>query len=112
VDFLLSYHGRGELHGLPHEERDFDDDGNPDRFVPLVNLADGIELTGPFGEPYVVKAVARERILQPADTEPSDLSLDLAEQLVIPDGSRYTTPSIGARPDINDPPAVIEGEVQ
>jgi len=34
-----------------------------------------------------------------------------ASDLVLPDGTNYVTPNIGAKPVVTDPPRVIAGEV-
>ena len=108
--FFLDYGGPGDLWGLPQEGIDFNEDGNYDRWYPIVNLADGVVL-GPTGTEYVVKAYEIEQALQEDEGGLGVLTVVGASDLVLPDGSNYETPNIGDKPTVDDPPAVIAGEV-
>lgn len=109
--FLLSYHGHGELVGIPFDPVDLDEDGFPDRWYPRFNIADGT-LLGPEGDEYVVRAIDTEVTLQ-ADPDGCDgLDVSAAAALVLPDVSDWTLPDIGDEPDLDSAPAVIDGELQ
>lgn len=108
--YLLFYNGPGDLGGLPYFGIDFDADGSEDRFYPVFSLADGI-LLGPSGTEYVLKALELEQSLLMDGAYAGSLDLTGASDLVLPDGSSYQAPDIGAAPVITDPPRVIEGVV-
>jgi hypothetical protein len=109
--FLLGYGGDGNLWGIPHTGLDFDGDGNFDRFVPEFSILDGT-LMGPSGDEYVIRAIDSELTLEEDPAGCGGLDLADAAALVLPDGSSYTAPNIGAKPLVTDPPAVIAGRVQ
>jgi len=110
--FLLEYRGDGQLFGIPFVPVDTDQDGQPDHQVPLFSIADGVAV-GPGGIGWVVRAVERELVLQPAvGGPPSGLDPALADQLVLPDGGFYRTPDIGPVPALAGTPAVVGGEIQ
>ena len=109
--YFLSYNGPGNLHGVPFEGVDLNGDSNPDRWYPLFSIKDGT-LLGPTGTEYVIRAVEVEQTLNEDVGGAPSLDLSLADGLTLPDGSGYVTPNIGARPTVNDPPAVIDGVVQ
>ncbi len=108
--FFLDYGGPGDLWGLPQEGVDLNDDGEPDRWYPVVSLADGVVL-GPTGTEYVVKAIEIEQALQEDPSGEGELDIVDASDLVLPDGSSYAPPLIGDKPVVTDPPRVIAGEV-
>jgi len=108
---FFSYGGPGELHGVPYDGVDFDNDGNPDRYYPQFSIADGV-LCGPTGAEYVLRAVESELTLGASSGGCVGLDTANASGLTLPDGSSYDTPDIGAKPVVNDPPAVIQGVVQ
>jgi len=108
--YYLSYGGAGQLWGLPQQGVDLDADGDPDRWYPVVNLADGIVL-GPTGTEYVIKALEIEQTLAPDAAYAGPLDLANANTLVVPGVSLYTQPAIGPAPVINDPPRVVQGVV-
>jgi hypothetical protein len=108
--YFLNYGGPGQLWGLPQEGVDLNADGQPDRWYPVVNLADGV-LLGPTGTEYVVKGLEIEQTLAPDPAYAGALDLDDANALVIPSGSLYTTPDIGPAPVVTDPPRVVQGVV-
>ena len=111
--FVLEYHGPGDLHGIPHEGVDFDGDTNEDRWYPVFGMRDGTTLTDSNGVEYVVKAVEKEQVLTVVGAgECAGLELPADGELTLPTEDGYTTPDIGTRPTVTDPPAVIEGEVQ
>jgi len=109
--FLLSYNGAGELHGIPMLPSDLDGDGNPDRWYPQFSLADGV-LMGPTGTEYVVRGVQHELTLQPLPGGCEGKTTDAAAELSLPAANEYVAPDIGPKPVVEDPPAVIAGEVQ
>ena len=109
--YFLNYEGPGNLWGIPHEGVDLDGDSEEDRWYPLFSIEDGV-MVGPTGEEYVIKATEMEQTLQEAPGECGALSLDAADSLVLPTEDDFTTPDIGEKPVVNDPPAVVEGEVQ
>ncbi|MCB9899492.1 MAG: hypothetical protein H6825_15915 [Planctomycetes bacterium] len=108
--FLLEYNGPGDLWGLPHDGVDTDGDGYPDRWYPVVNLADGT-LMGPTGSEYVVRAWEQEQTLTEDPQGCFELNVDTVKQLPLPDGSTFETPYIGKEPTVDDAPAVVAGEV-
>jgi hypothetical protein len=108
--FFLEYGGPGDLWGLPQEGADLNDDGNDDRWYPIVNLADGV-LLGPTGTEYVMRAYEIEQSLREDPAGLLVLDVVDASDLVLPDGSNYSTPNIGDKPVVTDPPRVIAGEV-
>lgn len=103
--FLLSYNGPGDLYGVPSA-----DNGNG-RYYPLFSIESGT-LVGPTGTEYVIKAVEVEQSLNLAVGQCGALDLAPAQAMVLPDGSNYEVPSMGARPVVTDSPAVITGTVQ
>ena len=110
--FLLEYRGDGQLFGIPWQQVDTDQDGNPDHDVPLFSIADGVTL-GPQGFGYVVKTIERELLLQPdVNGPPPGLDPALADTLLLPDGGFYRTPEIGPVPLLDIAPAVVGGEIQ
>lgn len=110
--FLLEYRGAGQLLGIPFQPVDTDQDGQSDHDVPLFSIADGVAV-GPGGLGYVVRAVERELVLQPAGGgPPPGLDPALADQLLLPDGRFYRTPAIGPVPQPSGSPAVVGGEIQ
>lgn len=110
--YVLSYGGPGDLHGLPYHGVDLDNDGNPDRFYPVLSLVDAT-LMGPTGIEYVVKASDIELTLSVDSGLGACDGLDTAEAalLALPDGSDYTPPDIGPPPTVEEAPRCIEGEV-
>ena len=108
---VLNYNGPGDLHGIPHQGVDFNNDGSPDRFYPTFSIADGV-LCGPTGDEYVIRAVGSEIRLQAAPGGCTGLDTANASSLTLPNGSSYVAPDIGPRPTVTAPPAVIEGVVQ
>jgi len=108
--FFLDYGGPGDLWGLPQDGVDLNDDGHPDRWYPVVSLADGVVL-GPTGTEFVVKAIEIEQALQEDPSGEGELDIVGASDLDLPDGTSYAPPLIGNRPVVNDPPRVIAGQV-
>ena len=108
--YFLNYNGPGQLWGLPQEGVDLNADGNPDRWYPTVNLADGV-LLGPTGTEYVVRAMEIEQTLAPDLAYAGSLDLIAAGNLIVPTSALYTTPAIGAPPVVTDPPRVVQGVV-
>ncbi len=108
--FFLDYGGPGDLWGLPEDGVDLNDDGSPDRWYPVVSLADGV-LLGPTGTEYVVKAMEIEQALQEDPSGDGELDIVDASNLVLPDASDYAAPTIGDKPVVDEPPRVIAGEV-
>lgn len=110
--FVLGYGGPGNLSGLPYHGIDLDADGNPDRYYPVISLADGT-LVGRTGTEYIVKATNVELTLSVDGVVGACSGLDTAAAalLPLPDGSGYTAPDIGAPPTVEDAPRCIEGEV-
>ncbi len=109
--FLLTFHGHGDLSGIPHDPVDLDGDDFPDRWYPRINIADGT-LVGPTGTEYVVRALDKELTLQEDELGCEGLTLTAAEALELPEESVYTLPDIGPEPTVEAPPAVIDGIVQ
>ena len=108
--FVLNYGGPGQLWGLPQQGRDLNDDGQPDRWYPAVNLADGL-LLGPTGTEFVLKAMEIEQTLALDPAYAGPLTLDAASTLVVPGIGLYTAPDIGPGPVVTDPPRVVQGVV-
>lgn len=110
--FVLQYGGPGNLSGLPFHGIDLDDDGNPDRYYPVLSLVDGT-LVGRTGTEYVVKATNLELTLSLDSASGACDALDTAAAalLTLPDGSDYVAPDIGPPPTIDEAPRCIEGEV-
>lgn len=107
---IFDYAGHGELHGIPGEGVDFDDDGNFDRWFPAFSIKDAT-LCGPTGTEYVLKALDSEVLLGSATGECGALSLDDVAGLVLPTDADWTDPELGAAPTVTDAPRVIEGTV-
>jgi hypothetical protein len=107
--FLLNYNGPGDLHGIPHQGLDLDDDGHPDRFYPVFSMADGV-LCGPTGTEYVLKALDVELTLGDAPGQ-CQQTIGPVAGLPLPDETWYSPPDIGPKPFVDDAPAVITGEV-
>jgi hypothetical protein len=59
----------------------------------------------------VVKAYEIEHSLQEDPAGAGQLDIIDASDLVLPDGSDYSPPTIGTKPVVDDPPRVIAGEV-
>ena len=109
--FYLDYNGPGDLWGIPHEGVDLNGDSQEDRWYPLFSLADGT-LVGPTGTEYVVRAMEMEQTLAEDPGAAPGLDVSAADSLVLPTASAYTTPTIGAEPVVEGPPAVVDGVVQ
>ena len=107
----LSYNGGADLHGIPHEGVDFDGDTQPDRWLPLLNLADGTTLSTSTNE-YIVKGLEVERSLAEDPGQCGTLDPLSASGLSLPDVSDYAAPGIGTKPVVTDAPAVVDGELQ
>ena len=101
--FLLEYGGRGQLWGLPSEERE-------NRWGPVINLKDGTILGA--SNQYIIKANDVEQRMETVNNS-NCASLPLtAPSQAIPTGITGDVFNIGTMPDISDqPPAVIDGEV-
>jgi hypothetical protein len=108
--YFLSYGGPGQLWGLPYDGVDFNGDDQPDRWYPLVNLADGV-LLGPTGTEFVVKAIEIEQRLAADPGYAGALDLVTAGTLVLPTSSIFVTPDIGAQPVVTEAPRVVNGVV-
>lgn len=108
--YFLNYGGAGQLWGLPQQGIDLNEDSQPDRWYPVVNLADGL-LLGPTGSEYVVKAMEIEQRLAPEPAYAGALNLVGAAALVVPTASLYTQPDIGPAPPLSGPPRVVQGVV-
>ena len=106
---FMSYNGPGQLWGIPWEGTDFDEDGFEDRWFPTFSIRDGVTM-GPTGSEYIVRAIESELLLL-EDPNGTGLSLEGAQLLELPDPSIYSEPGIGSEPVVDDPPAVIAGEV-
>jgi hypothetical protein len=109
--YFLNYGGPGDLHGIPSEPVDFNNDGNFDRWYPIFGINDGT-LMGETGVEYVVKAMEIEQTLQETPGECGLLTTGPVADLALPDGTSYEAPAIGEKPVVTDPPAVVAGEVQ
>lgn len=110
--FLLNYNGPGDLWGIPMQPFDLDDDGFPDRWYPQFSLADGA-LLGPSGDEYVIKGIEKELTLMDGDPQIcANQTTDPVAGLALPDGSEYEAPDIGPAPVLDEPPSVIDGELQ
>ncbi len=108
--FVLRYEGPGELHGIPDTAADLDGDEQRDRFYPLFSIADGT-LVGPVAE-YVVKATDTEVNLLEAEIGCEDFEPHPVFDLALPDGKGYAKPNVGPEPELDAPPAVIDGVAQ
>jgi hypothetical protein len=108
--YFLGYGGAGQLWGLPQEGVDLNGDGSPDRWYPVVNLADGV-LLGPTGSEYVVKGLEIEQTLAPDPAYAGTLDLGAANALTVSGAELYDTPEIGPSPVVTDPPRVVQGVV-
>jgi hypothetical protein len=95
---------------LPQQGVDLNADDEPDRWYPVVSLADGL-LLGPTGTEYVLKALEIEQTLSPDLAYAGPLDIAGAGALVVPTAALYTTPCIGDAPEIDDPPRVVQGVV-
>ena len=109
--FLFSYQGPGNLHGIQYDPVDLDGDSEEDRWYPRFSLKDGV-LMGPTGTEYVVRAIEVEQTLNEDPSGSAALDLSAADLLVLPSESDYVAPNIGDQPDVDGAPAVIDGEVQ
>ncbi|MCC7014197.1 MAG: hypothetical protein IT454_16685 [Planctomycetes bacterium] len=109
--FQLNYSGPGDLHGIPHEGVDFNNDGNPDRWFPLFSIADGT-LCGPTGSEYVIRGIEAEITLVEVLGGCASLDVANASVLTLPTSADYTAPDSGDKPTVDEPPAVIEGVKQ
>ncbi|MFT6975282.1 MAG: hypothetical protein ACJA0E_001281, partial [Bermanella sp.] len=102
--FLLEYGGKGQLWGLPYEQ------GNNDRWAPVINLKDGVILGG--SDQYIIKANNVEQRMQVvASSNCDDLPLTAPTQDV-PTAITGEVFDIGDMPDIGDQsPSVVDGEI-
>ncbi len=108
--FLLSYQGPGNLHGIPYDPVDLNDDTFPDRWYPRFSLADGT-LLGPNGDEYLLRAVEVEQTMNEDPGGAPTLDLGAADALDLPSASDYVAPSIGNQPAVSGPPRVVDGVV-
>ncbi|MFQ5749498.1 MAG: hypothetical protein ACE5H3_08585 [Planctomycetota bacterium] len=109
--FQLHYGGDGQFWGIPFNDADLTGDGQDDRSFPLFSIKDGV-VVGPSNE-YVLKAAEGSLLLMQDVAGSSTLDLAGAQALTLPDGSSFVDPtSIGSKPVVTDPPAVIAGVVQ
>jgi len=109
--FQLHFGGNGQFWGIPFESQDLSGDGQFDRQFPLFSIKDGVVL-GPNNE-YVIKADEGTLLLMEDVAGSSTLDVTDAQALTLPDGSDFTDPTtIGVKPKVTDPPAVIAGAVQ
>ncbi|MFT4539158.1 MAG: hypothetical protein ACI841_002828 [Planctomycetota bacterium] len=111
ASFFFEYNGEGNLHGIPWVAGDFEGADDFERWFPAFNIADGTVM-GPNGTEFVIKAIEMEQTLAADEDGSAGLSLSGATALTLPDDSLYEVPDIGEMPDVTDPPAVINGEVQ
>lgn len=103
--YLLSYGGHGDFWGIPFMQGE--DDG--DRWGPLFNLVDGLQL-GESGE-YVLKAREIEQTMQTVSASECS-SLEITDPPAdVPTGITVGI-TMGDAPVVDAPPAVIEGEIQ
>ncbi|MDF1800579.1 MAG: hypothetical protein P1V81_15485 [Planctomycetota bacterium] len=109
--YYLNYGGPGDLWGIPSEGVDLDGDAQEDRWYPVFSIADGT-LMGPTGTEYVVRGIEMEQTLSEDPGGAPSLDVSAADSLVLPTAADYTTPTMGAKPAITDPPAVVDGVVQ
>lgn len=109
--YLLSYQGPGNLHGIPFDPVDLNNDMNPDRWYPRFSLKDGT-LVGPSGTEYLVRAIDVEQTLDEDPGGAPALDLATADGLDLPSAADYVAPNIGDQPEVNGPPRVVDGVVQ
>jgi hypothetical protein len=110
--FWLEYGGSGQLWGIPYGEVDVDGDQQPDRWLPLFSLADGVVL-GPDDE-YVVRAIESELTMLPAlgNVPPAVLqALTAAAQLVLPTLADWSDPVDPNLPQNLGEPRVVGGKL-
>ena len=120
--FYLDYAGGGELHGIPGMCVDMDTgseischeaggEGKHIRWVPQFSIPDGsVVVNQATDEEYYVKALEKEQRMIAVDTaECADLEL---VEYDLPAADGWVEPDIGAQPEVTDPPAVIDGELQ
>jgi hypothetical protein len=109
--FLLQYGGEGELWGFPWEE-----DQDTRRWHSAVTLADGVQLSDASND-FVVKGIEKEQTMK--DDSGGCGALNIASLFNDPALVLPTVADIGGvsfslsdKPEVSDPPAVIEGELQ
>lgn len=110
--FLLNYSGVGDLHGFPWIR-----EGDSDRWHAAVNLADGVRLSSSSNN-FVVKAMESEQSMREvAMSECSALDVNglySDQNLTLPTISDIAdvTFTSADRPEVVDPPAVVDGELR
>ena len=109
--YFFEYNGAGNMHGIPWVQGEFEGAGDFERWFPAFNIADGTVM-GPDGTEYVIRAMEMEQTLAEDEAGAEALSLAGATALTLPDSTLFTTPDIGESPDVDAPPAVINGVVQ
>lgn len=108
--FFLDYNGDGGLHGIPFEPSGAAGVDDFQRWYPVFNIADGVEL-GPNGDDFVIKAMEIELSLVEDSSGSQALQLAGADLLTLPDPEDFVLPTIGEKPEVNEAPAVLNGEV-
>ncbi len=118
--YRLSYHGFGELEGIPGkcvdaetgEDTACEEGGEELRWVPAFSIPSGdtvASLTNP-GTEYFVKQLQVEQRLK---NDPTGCgSLTPLQTLPVLGEDDWTSPNIGPKPSADSAPAVINGEVQ
>ena len=110
--FLLHYAHEGGLGGFPYVQ-----DGNSDRWYPQFGLVDAVTISDSTNS-FVVKGLEKEqsmRVVPSAECIGLDTTgLSTDPDLALPDQSDIGQVSISVSdlPQVDDPPAVIEGDVQ
>ncbi len=105
---LLSYNGPGKLFGIPGEGLDLG--GGEFRYLPNFSLKDGTVL-GATSE-FIVRAINVEQTLEVDPGGAPQLDINDANALELPAVNLYETPIIGPDPEVEGPPAVIDGVIQ
>ena len=97
-----------ELHGIPYEQLEVDDESDYEHWVATFVIPDGTEVTADDVS-YYTKAMTVEKLMAELDaSECNDLQVGNIGPVV----REFVDPEMDAAPEVDAAPAVVKGEVQ